>query len=168
MTIVRGNVDPSCGRVGGKNPLEKDVGKQEGVNCGTCLRLLGSRGGAGGGGAIKTTDKSTGATINGKAIFVWDWEMFCTNSMLDVSLSAASSNAYGVVVGNSRDMVGFFFSSFSCSFFARFSFSFFLVFFRSPASVGVGIWLTFERELFLLSPFSSSSRLSPLSSLFRP
>ena len=30
--------------------------------------------------------------------------MFCTNSMLDVSLSAASANAHGVILGNSRDM----------------------------------------------------------------
>ena len=80
---------------------------QEGVDCAKCLNMLHQQHGAtgaSGGGVVKTTDKQTGTTINGKAIFIWDWEMFCTNSMLDVSLSAASANAHGVILGNSRDM----------------------------------------------------------------
>ena len=80
---------------------------QEGVDCAKCLNMLHQQHGAtgaSGGGVVKATDKQTGTTINGKAIFIWDWEMFCTNSMLDVSLSAASANAHGVILGNSRDM----------------------------------------------------------------
>ena len=100
MTIVRGDVHSSCARKGGANPSQGNVGKQEGVDCATCLTLLNARRG----GAIKTTSLKTGETINGKAIFVWDWELFCTNSMLDVALNAEASNAYGVIIGNSRDM----------------------------------------------------------------
>jgi hypothetical protein len=86
MKIVRGKVDSSCKKV-------KD--KQEGEDCGRCLNFLNARSGA-----IVSTAEGSGESINGKAIFLWDYELFCTNSMLDISLNAASAGAHGVIVGN--------------------------------------------------------------------
>ena len=40
------------------------------------------------------------------SVFVWDYDLFCSNSMLDVAFNAAAAGATGVLLGNSRGKWG--------------------------------------------------------------
>ncbi len=90
--IVRLGLAPECARVGGAPALSDDVSASTGVNCAACLRALANQSAVAAG------------SLAGKVAYVGQWELFCTNSLLDVAVAAAGAGAVGVVVGNQRDL----------------------------------------------------------------
>lgn len=91
VPVVLAGLDVSCARATGAT-APNDIGTWAGNDCAKCLRL------------VAESSAIAAGSLTGKVAFLWDWQTFCMNSLLDVARAAAAAGAVGVVVGNSRDL----------------------------------------------------------------